>query len=68
MSDIDMARVNNAIWSAVMEGTAWCGWRDHARELLVKNVQDAVAWALEQPTVIAPPAPPIGGPDAEGRN
>jgi hypothetical protein len=34
------------IWSAVMEGTAWCGWTDRARESLVQSVQDSVRWAM----------------------
>jgi hypothetical protein len=40
--------VKTAIWQAVMEGTAFCGWTDRAREVLVESVQDSVLWALNQ--------------------
>lgn len=40
--------VDSAIWSAVMEGTAWCGWTDRAREGLVKQVQESVKWAIDK--------------------
>lgn len=39
-------KCNSAIWGAVMEGTAWCGWTDRAREGLVESVQSAVAFAI----------------------
>lgn len=40
--------VMGSIWSSVMEGTAWCGWTDNAREGLLKSVQDSVDWALSK--------------------
>lgn len=40
--------VMGSIWATVMEGTAWCGWTDRAREGLLKEVQDSVDWALSE--------------------
>lgn len=40
--------VDTCIWQSVMEGTAWCGWTDRAREGLIKSVQENVRWAIEQ--------------------
>lgn len=34
--------IKTVIWSTVMEGTAWCGWTDRAREGFVKSVQESV--------------------------
>lgn len=42
------ALVDSAIWSSVMECTAFCGWTERAREGLVKAVQANVKWALDQ--------------------
>lgn len=42
--------VNKVIWESVMGGTAHCGWTDNARDMLVKNVQDSVRWAIEKKT------------------
>lgn len=42
--------VDSCIWQTVMEGTAFCGWTDRARDGLVKSVQDSVRWAIEQKT------------------
>lgn len=40
--------VDSVIWSAVMEGTAWCGWTDNARKGLVTHVQQNVRWAIDE--------------------
>lgn len=37
----------HVIWENIMEGTAHCGWSQRAREGLVKQTQDGVAWALK---------------------
>ena len=39
---------DKVIWESVMEGTAWCGWTDRARDGLVKSVQDSVKWAINK--------------------
>lgn len=38
----------SVVWFSVMEGTAHCGWTDHARENLVRHVQEQVRWAIER--------------------
>lgn len=40
--------LDQVVWESFMAGTAHCGWTDHARESLLKEIQSSVHWALDQ--------------------
>lgn len=49
LKDVSLeALIERVIWESVMEGTAWCGWTDRARDGLVREVYDSVKWAIDQ--------------------